>query len=84
MSSTDTENNENSCQRMTKEEIKFQEKIKSTKFVLSVGVLVLNTFLLMHGFITPQVFSDIVQLAVGAYILGDVAQNTFVQSKWSR
>lgn len=84
MSSVDKENNENICQRMTKEEIKFQEKIKSTKFVLSVGVLILNTFLLMHGFITPQVFSDIVQLAVGAYILGDVAQNTFVQSKWSR
>jgi hypothetical protein len=74
-----------SCDRpMTKSEIKFQEKIKSTKFALSVGIIAVVTTLVTNGVITPIIFSDIVQLVVGAYILGDVAQNSFVKSRWSK
>ena len=76
---------ESTCSRpMTRSEIKFQEKVKSTKFALAVGVVAIITTLVTKGVITPSIFSDIIQLVVGAYILGDVAQNSFVKSRWSK
>lgn len=76
---------ESTCSRpMTRSEIRFQEKVKSTKFALAVGVVAIITALVTNGIITPLIFSDIIQLVVGAYILGDVAQNSFVKSRWSK
>jgi hypothetical protein len=68
------------AKRLTKAEISFIEKTKSTKFALSLLVIALVSGLLITSRITAPIFSEVLQFVVGAYILG----NTFQNSKWGK
>lgn len=66
--------------KLDKKQLKFIEKISSTKFVLVFMSLVLSTVLLWFGKIPAPIFSEIIQWTISAYILG----NAFIQSKWGK
>lgn len=64
----------------TKEEIRFLDKVKSTKFALSALSIVISTVVLCTGYIPASSFVDLMQFTIGAYVLGDA----FQKSKWSK
>ena len=66
--------------KLDKKQLRFVEKIASTKFVLVFLTIVASVVLLWVGKLPPNIFSEIVQWTVSAYILG----NAFIQSKWGK
>ena len=66
--------------KLNKKQLRFVEKIASTKFVLVFLTLVASVALLWVGKLPPNIFSELVQWTVSAYILG----NAFIQSKWGK
>lgn len=66
--------------KLNKKQLRFVEKIASTKFVLVFLTIVASIVLLWVGKLPPDIFSEIVQWTVSAYILG----NAFIQSKWGK
>lgn len=66
--------------KLNKKQLRFVEKIASTKFVLVFLTIVASVVLLWVGKLPPNIFSEIVQWTVSAYILG----NAFIQSKWGK
>jgi len=66
--------------KMNKKQLRFAEKISSTKFILVLISISLAFIGLWLGKVPPNVFSEIVQWTVSAYILG----NAFIQSKWGK
>lgn len=70
----------NDISKMNTKQLRFMQKISSTKFVLVFLSLVLSTCLLWFGKIPPGIFSEIIQWTISAYILG----NAFIQSKWGK
>lgn len=54
-------------------------KILSRKFVLSVSLMVLSTFLLLNGNITENYFGTILMATVVSYIVGKTTEK-----KWSK
>ncbi|TXI11188.1 MAG: hypothetical protein E6Q68_06805 [Polynucleobacter sp.] len=66
--------------KLNKKQLRFVEKIASTKFVLVFLTIVASIVLLWVGKLPPNIFSEIVQWTVSAYILG----NAFIQSKWGK
>ena len=63
--------------KLNSKQLRFVEKIASTKFVLVFLTLVSSVALLCFGVLPPNIFSEIVQWTISAYILG----NAFIQSK---
>lgn len=61
-------------------EIKLLDKVKSTKFILSVLSVIILTTVLCTGYIPASTFAEVMQFTLGAYILGD----SFQKSKWSK
>ncbi len=66
--------------KMNKKQLRFAEKISSTKFVLVFLSVILSTFMLWYGKVPPAIYSEILQWTISAYILG----NAFIQSKWGK
>jgi len=66
--------------RLNRRQLRFVEKISSTKFVLVFLSVVLATFMLWYVKIPPSIYSEILQWTISAYILG----NAFIQSKWGK
>lgn len=65
---------------VTVEKLRLSEKIASTKFILVIISVIIATVMLSVGKIPPQIFSEIIQWTVSAYIMG----NAFIQSKWGK
>ncbi len=65
---------------LNRNQLKLAEKISSTKFILVLISISLAFIGLWLGKMPPNVFSEIVQWTVSAYILG----NAFIQSKWGK
>lgn len=85
MSDTDKENVDSTIgytdiSKLNKKQLRFIEKIASTKFVLVFLTLVASVALLWVGKLPPNIFSELVQWTISAYILG----NAFIQSKWGK
>jgi hypothetical protein len=78
--SVDTLWNGTDISKMNKKQLRFAEKISSTKFILVLISISLAFIGLWLGKVPPNVFSEIVQWTVSAYILG----NAFIQSKWGK
>ena len=85
MGDTDKENVDSTIgyadiSKLNKKQLRFVEKIASTKFVLVFFTIVASVVLLWVGKLPSNIFSEIVQWTVSAYILG----NAFIQSKWGK
>ncbi len=59
--SVDTLWNGTDISKMNKKQLRFAEKISSTKFVLVFLSVVLSTFMLWYGKIPPIIYSEILQ-----------------------
>lgn len=80
MNETDSTIGYSDISKLNSKQLKFVEKIASTKFVLVFLTLVSSVALLCFGVLPPNIFSKIIQWTISAYILG----NAFIQSKWGK
>jgi hypothetical protein len=57
------------------------EKSGGRKFLLSTTIVLINTGLLLTGFLTAIIYRDILLATAGVYIAGNVSQKVFANQE---
>lgn len=59
--------------------IQFGESLKSRKFIFTLVIFIVNTALLIYGFVTDAIWSQVTVGAMLAYLTGNVTQSVLTK-----